>query len=90
MNAVAVDTVFMFVVLIEFQPCFFKLYILGIVGLINCLFCAVIIFCIVLWETDSLRFMRLHNCWIIKQFWDIQKELHGINKMETPLDVFHF
>lgn len=54
MNAVAVDTVFMFVVLIEFQPCFFKLYIIGIVGLINCLFCAVIIFCIVLWETDSL------------------------------------
>lgn len=30
--------------------------------------CKAIIFFVVCWETDSLRFMRLHNCWVVKQF----------------------
>lgn len=50
--------------------------------------CAVTIFFIVHCETDSLRFMRLHNCWIIKQFWEIQKELSDINKMEPHWRCF--
>lgn len=39
--------------------------------------CAVIMFLIVLWETDNLRFIRLHNGWVIKQFRDkIQTLVH--------------
>lgn len=44
--------------------------------------CPVIVFFIVHWETDSLRFMRWHNFGFIKHFWDIQNELCDTNKME--------
>lgn len=41
---------------------------------------------VVRWETDSLRFMRLHNCWVIKAI--LEHLESNANKMETHGDVF--